>query len=68
MAWSGSDILYIISEEMLCSEGTLGGRRSPWSFSRYGCGLSRLGSEDQAGLSFEEFARGIRRSSVKKSC
>jgi hypothetical protein len=69
MAWSGSDILYIISEEMLVSpEGKFGGRRSPGFLSRYVCGLSRFGSEGPAVLTLEEYARGILRSSVKKSC
>jgi hypothetical protein len=64
MAWSGSNILYIINEEILCPEGKLGDRRS----SEYLSGLSRFDVEDQAGLTLMEYARGFHRSSVKRSC
>ncbi len=68
MAWSGSDILYIINEEMLCPKGKSGGRRASRSYSRYTSELSDVSDEDQTELTLLEYARGIHRSSTKKTC
>jgi hypothetical protein len=68
MAWSGSAILYLINEEILCPEEGFGGRKSSGPFRRYASGLSRFGVEDQAGRTLIGYARGLHRSSRKRSC
>jgi hypothetical protein len=68
MGWAGSDILYIIDEEILCPKGKLGDRRVSGSYSRDMSGLSDFYIEDQTGLTLMDFARGIHRSSTKKTC
>ena len=67
MAWSGSDILYIINDEMLSPKGELGGRRATGAYSQYTDELSDF-CVDQTELMLLEFARGIQRSSTKKTC
>ncbi len=68
MAWAGSDIFYIIDEEMLCPDDKPGDRRARGPFSRYMNGLSGFDLEDQAGLTVMEYVRGRHRLFVKKSC
>jgi hypothetical protein len=68
MAWSGSEILYIINDEMLCPKGKLGGRRASELDSRYMSGLSDFDCEDQSEFTLLEYARGFHRSSSKKTC
>jgi hypothetical protein len=68
MAWSGSDILYIINDEMLCPEGKLGGRRASGPDSRYMSDLSDFYCADQTELTLLEYARGFHRSSTRKTC
>jgi hypothetical protein len=65
---AGSNMPYFIHQEKLCPEGELGAKRSSGSYSRYVSGLSRFDVEDQAGLTLREYARGLYRSSVKRSC
>jgi hypothetical protein len=45
MPWAGSNILYIINQEMLCPEGELGARRFSGSYSQCVSGLSRFDVE-----------------------
>ncbi len=66
MAWSGSDILYIINDEMLSPRGELGGRRATGPYSQYVDELADF-YVDQTDLTLLEYARGIQRSS-KKTC
>jgi hypothetical protein len=68
MGWSGSDILYIINEEMLCPKGNLGDRRATGANSGYMSGLSGFYDHDQTEMTLMEYARGIHRSSTKKTC
>jgi hypothetical protein len=68
MAWSGSDILYIINEEMLCPRGKLGGRRASGPYSWYASELSDFYDEDQMEITLRGYARGIYRNSTKKTC
>jgi hypothetical protein len=68
MAWSGSNILYIIDEEMLCPEGKLGDRRATGPDSLCRSGLSDFSCEDQTKLTLLEYARGFQRRSTKKTC
>jgi hypothetical protein len=68
MAWSGSDILYIINDEMLCPKGKLGGRKASGTYSRYTSELSDFSDQDQTELTLLEYAQGIHRSSTKKTC
>jgi len=68
MAWSGSDILYIIDEEMLCPSGKRGGRRASGSYSRYTSELSDFSHQEQMELTLLEYVRGMHRSSTKKTC
>jgi|WetSurMetagenome_2_1015567.scaffolds.fasta_scaffold65669_2 hypothetical protein len=65
MAWSGSDILYIINDEMLCPKG---GKRASNPYSRYTSELSDFSDQEQTELTLLEYARGIHRSSTKKTC
>ena len=67
MAWSGSDILYIINDEMLSPKGELGGRRATRAYSQYTDELSDF-CVDQTELTLLEFVRRIHHSSTKKTC
>jgi hypothetical protein len=68
MGWSGSDILYIINEEMLSPKGKPVNRRATGACSGSMSGLSDFYVEEQTGLTILEYARGIHRSSTKGSC
>ena len=67
MGWSGSDILYIINDEMLYPQGKPGDRRASGAYTGYMSGLSGFYGEDQMEMTFMEYARGIHRS-AKRNC
>jgi hypothetical protein len=68
MAWSGSDILYIITQEMLSPEEKLGDSKSSGTHSWNMSGGSRFCGEDQAGLTLMEYVRATQRGSLKGTC
>jgi hypothetical protein len=68
MAWSGSDVLYIITKEMLFPEEKLDDSKSSGTNSWNMSGISRFGGEDPAGLTLMENVRANQRGSLKGTC